>query len=80
MDRKEYHEIKKYIASLCKDSALELANNVGLTDYETKLLLHINKNNSRVHISLDLGICESKCTKDTRKVFTKIYDYLKRQS
>lgn len=78
MNRNEYHKIKRYIMTLCKDNILELADKVGLTEYETKVLLHINKNDSRVCISLDLGVCESKCTKDCRKIFTKIYDYLKR--
>lgn len=80
MDRKNYHNIKRYIKTLCVDSIKELATNVGLTEYETKLLLCINKNDTRVHISLELGVSESKVTKDLRKMFIKINDYLKRQS
>ena len=41
MDKKEYSNIKKYIRSLCIDSVRELGTNVGLTDYEIKLLEHI---------------------------------------
>ena len=79
MNRVQYFELKRYIRTLCTDSVIDLATNVGLNSYETTLLLHINKNNTRVHAALDLGVCESKVTKDTRKIFLKINDYLKRQ-
>ena len=79
MNRRQYFELKRYIRTLCADSVIDLATNVGLNSYETTLLLHINKNNTRIHTSLDLGVCESKVTKDTRKIFLKLNDYLKRQ-
>ena len=61
------------------DSVIDLATNVGLNSYETTLLLHIYKNDTRVHTSLDLGICESKVTKDSRKILIKVLDYIKRK-
>lgn len=80
MDRNDYFKLKKYIKTLCTDSVIDLATNVGLNSYEKSLLLHINKNDTRIHISLDLGICESKVTKDSRKIFIKILDYIKRNN
>lgn len=80
MDRMDYFKLKKYIKTLCTDSVIDLATNVGLNPYEQSLLLHINKNNTRIHTSLDLGICETKVTRDTQKMFRKIYDYLKRNN
>lgn len=79
MNRRQYFELKRYIRTLCVDSVIDLATNVGLNSYETTLLLHINKNDTRIHTSLDLGVCESKVTKDSRKIFLKLNDYLKRQ-
>lgn len=79
MTREEYHNIKRHIKSLCIDSVLELSKRVGLNEYETKLLEHINKNDTRTCMSFKLNICESKITKDIRKTFTKIHDYNKRQ-
>ena len=79
MDRRQYFELKRYIRTLCMDSVIDLATNVGLNAYETTLLLHIYKNNTRIHTSLDLGVCESKVTRDSRKIFLKLNDYLKRQ-
>ena len=79
MDKQQYLILKKHIRSLCVDSVKELASKVGLTAYETSLLVHINKNNTRIYTAIDLGVCESKVTKDTRKIFLKINDYLKRQ-
>lgn len=80
MNRIDYFKLKKYIKTLCTDSVIDLATNVGLNTYEKSLLLHINKNNTRIHISLDLGICESKVTKDSKKIFIKILDYIKRNN
>lgn len=79
MNRTQLFELKSYIRSMCLDSVKELAHNVGLNEYEESLLIHINKNNTRVCTSLDLGFCEAKITRDTRKTFIKILDYLKRQ-
>ena len=80
MDKKEYSNIKKYIRSLCIDSVRELGTNVGLTDYEIKLLEHINRNDTRVYISLSLGVCETKVSRDTKKTFVKVLDYLKKNN
>lgn len=79
MNKEEYHNIKRHIKGLCKDTVIELADIVGLNDYETKLLLHVNRTDTRVLASMSLGVCESKFTKDSRKILTKICDYLKRQ-
>ena len=80
MDRNDYFKLKKYIKTLCTDSVIDLATNVGLNTYEKSLLLHINKNDTRIHTSLDLGVCESKVTKDSKKIFIKILDYIKRNN
>ena len=80
MNRIDYFKLKKYIKTLCTDSVIDLATNVGLNTYEQSLLLHINKNDTRIHTSLDLGVCETKVTRDTQKTFLKIYDYLKRNN
>lgn len=79
MDKKEYSNIKKYIRSLCIDSVRELGTNVGLTDYEIKLLEHINRNDTRICTSLSLGVCETKVSRDLKKIFVKVYDYLLRK-
>ena len=79
MTKQEYHIVKNHIKELCIDSVYELANNVGLNEYETKMIVFINKGESRVAISLKLGTCESKVRKELRKIFTRINDYLKRQ-
>ena len=57
MNRKQYFELKRYIRTLCMDSVIDLATNVGLNSYETTILLHLNKNDTRIHTSLDLGVC-----------------------
>lgn len=77
--RTEYFNIKHSIRSMCRDNVLDLCENVGLSEYETKLILHMNKDSTRVCIAMDLGVCESKVSKDNKKVITKINDYLKRQ-
>lgn len=79
MTKEEYHITKNYIKGLCIDNVYTLSHNVGLNEYETKLLVYVNKNISRVGMSLKVGACESKISKDLRKTFTKINDYLKRQ-
>lgn len=80
MNKIQFWNLKNYIRSLCLDSVKELCNNVGLNEYETSLLIHINRNDTRVHTAMTLGVCESKITKDTRKIFLKINDYLKRNN
>lgn len=79
MDRKEYQTVKKKIKEMCIDNVRELAKQVGLNDYETKILEMINHGDSRVQMSLALGCCESKLTKDSRKIFVRILDQIKRQ-
>lgn len=78
MNRIQFWNVKRYIRSLCLDSVKELAHHVGLNEYETSLLIHINKNDTRVCTSLDLGFCEAKITRDTRKMFLKLNDYFER--
>lgn len=78
INKEDYHKIKRYIRSLCIDNVCDLATHVGLSEYETSLLQHINRNDTRTFISLKLNVSESKVSKDLRKVFTKVYDYLKR--
>ena len=80
MRKDEYLKIRKFMKSICLDNVLEICEVVGLTEYETNLMIHVNKNNTRVYSSLDLGICTSKFSKDCHKVFTKIRDYLKRNN
>lgn len=77
--RKDYFDIKHSIKSMCKDNALELCEKVGLTEYETKLIIHINRDSTRVSMAMDMGTCTSKISKDLRKIMTKIDDHLKRQ-
>lgn len=79
MKRKDYFETKRYIKSLCKGNILELCDDVGLNNYETKLIIHINKDSTRIQTALDVGVCESKISKDNKKIMTKIFDHLKRQ-
>lgn len=77
--RKDYFEIKHNIKGMCRDNVLELCEAVGLNEYETKLIMHINRDSTRVYTSFDMGICQSKVSKDLRKIITKIDDYLKRR-
>lgn len=77
--RTDYFDIKHNIKSMCKDNVLDLCKNVGLNEYETKLLLHINRDSTRVSMAMDMGTCTSKISKDLRKIMTKIDDHLKRQ-
>lgn len=78
MNRDEYFILKKYIKSICFDNAKDIASNVGLNDYETRLLLSLNKDNTRVATSMDMGICPWKYSQDLKKIINKIYDYKKR--
>ncbi len=78
MDKKEYLALKKHIKTLCRDSILELSDKVGLTKYDTELLLYLNNDMGRINTSLSLGICERKYTKDLKNCLNKVYDYLKR--
>ena len=77
--RKDYFDIKHSIKSMCRDNVIDLCNNVGLNEYETKLIMHINRDSTRVYTAMDMGICQSKVSKDLRKIMTKIDDHLKRR-
>lgn len=80
INRTEYHKIKKYIQSLCIENVYDLAQKTGLTDYQTTLLIHVNRFDTRTFISLKNNVSESKVSKDLRKIFTKVNDYLKRNN
>ena len=77
--RKDYFDIKHSIKGMCRNNVLELCEAVGLNEYETKLIMHINRDSTRVYTAMDMGICQSKVSKDLRKIITKIDDHLKRQ-
>ena len=80
MRKENYLKVKHYIKSLCFDSVIELCKNTGLTDQETELVKHMNRGDSRVFVSLKMGMCESTVSKTTHKTFEKIRDYLKRNN
>lgn len=80
MRKEQYLSIRKYIKTLCLDSVVELCEKVGLDDFDTQLIIHINKDYTRVHTSMELGICESAVSKKKHKALTKIRDYLKRHN
>jgi len=80
MRAQEYLKIRKYIKSICMDNLLELCEKVGLNDFETKLMVYTNRNETRVHTSIDLGVCESTVSKTKHKIFQRIRDYLKRNN
>ena len=61
--RKDYFDIKHSIKSMCRDNVIDLCNNVGLNEYETKLMLHINKDSTRVYTAMDVGVCPLKSVK-----------------
>ena len=46
--RADYFKIKHDIREMCKDTVLELCERVGLNEYETNLVIHINKDDTRV--------------------------------
>lgn len=77
--RTDYFKIKHDIREMCKDTVLELCDKVGLNEYETNLVIHINKDDTRVCTALNMGTCTSKISKDLKRVIAKINDYLKRQ-
>lgn len=76
--RKDYFDLKHNIRNMCINSAKELCNVTGLNDYESKLILHINKDSTRTQMCLDIGCSPSKISKDLRRVLTKIDNHLKR--
>jgi hypothetical protein len=80
MDKKDYLYTKRYIKSICYNSVVELCKDMHLCDYETNLLLYLNKDYTRTYSSLQLGVSDFKYTYDMKKVLSKVYDYLKRTS
>lgn len=80
MKKIDFCNMKRHIKAMCRDNVLDLCDKVGLNEYETNLILNINKNNTRIYTAMQLGVCESKVSKDNRKVITKIYDHLKRNN
>lgn len=77
--RADYFKIKHEIREMCKDTALELCERVGLNEYETSIVIHINKDDTRVFTALTMGTCTSKISKDSKRVLSKIDDYQKRR-
>ena len=76
INKTDYLKIRKYLQSLCLDNIKELCTNVGLTEYETNLIIHTNRNETRTYSAMQLGVCESKISKDKNKAFKRIKDYL----
>ena len=76
----EYLRIRRYIKTLCLDNVKELCEKVGLDEFDTNLVVHTNKDYTRVYTSIELGICESAVSKKKHKALTKIRDYLKRNN
>lgn len=80
MTKEDYLSLKKYIISLCKDDVLELADKVGLNQYDTELLLSLNRDDTRIKTCVNLGCCEKKYTTDLRRIMGKIFNHFKRTS
>jgi len=78
MTKQEYFAIKKYLASICYKSFIELCSNVGLNEYETSLAYAINQDKTRTAMCIKFGFCEATCTKELKKVLAKINDYRKK--
>ena len=76
INKTDYLKIRKYIQSLCLDNVKELCVNVGLSEYETNLMIYTNRNETRIKTAMDLGCCVSKISKDKNKAFKRIKDYL----
>ena len=76
MRKENYLKIKHYVKSLCLDNINELCTKTGLTSQEIELIQRVNRGDTRVCISLEMGMCESAVSKTCHKIFTKIKDYL----
>lgn len=76
----EYLKVRQYIKTLCLDNVTEMCERVGLDELDTKLVIHTNKNHTRVYTALDLGMCESAVSKRKNKAFARIRDYLKKNN
>ena len=61
--RADYFKIKHDIREMCKDTALELCERVGLNEYETNLVIHINKDDTRVSTALNMARAPQKYQK-----------------
>lgn len=80
INKTDYLKIRKYLQSLCLDNIKELCEKTGLTEYETTLLIHTNRNETRTYSAMKLGVCESKVSKDKNRAFKRIKDYLKKNN
>lgn len=78
MNKQDYLSLKKHLISLCLDEINEIADKVGLNDYERNLVVHLNKGDTRIATCMDMGCCEKKYTKDLRRALGKIFNFLKR--
>lgn len=78
MTRQEYVKTKKYIKSLCKNELEDLCEKININEYDKNILLCLNRNDTRISISMEIGSCECKISKDTRRILTKIWNYNKR--
>lgn len=78
MDKKNYLNTKRYIKHICYNSVVDICKDMNLDEYETNLLLYLNKDYTRTYSSLQLGVSEYKYTFDLKKLISKVYDYLKR--
>lgn len=80
INKTDYLKIRKYIKSLCLDNAKELCEKTGLNEYETNLIIYTNRNETRIYTAIQLGVCESKVSKDKNKAFRRIKDYLRKNN
>ena len=80
MDKKNYLETKRYIKSICYNNVIDICKKMHLDEYETNLLLDLNKDYTRTNTSLRLGVSDFKYIYDLKKLISKVYDYLKRTS
>ena len=80
LSKDQYHELKRELKSRCKPSIVDLCKELDLDDYESSIIMAFYNGMSRVEVSFKLNICESKYTRDLKKILNKVADYLKRQS
>lgn len=78
INKQDYLRMRRYIQTICLDTLKELCEKTGLNEYETLLMIYTNRNETRVYISMQLGVCESKISKDRNKIFKRLKDYMKR--
>ena len=75
LDKKSYLDMKKYLKCLCRKNALQLCEDMQLTEYERDLLLSLCDNKSRIQTSMNLSISIGKYTTDMKNLMNKIYNY-----